>query len=58
MTKYLKAIYAALLAGLGAAATAYLNGHQHIGVLGGIGIATAAVTALGVVWAVPNAPPS
>ena len=56
MTKYLKAIYGAALAGLGATYTAYAQGNGHIGFVAGIAIATATVTAFGVVWGVPNAP--
>ena len=54
MQKYLKAIYAAILAGLGATYTAYAQGNGHIGLQAGIAIATATVTAAGVVWGVPN----
>jgi len=54
MQQYLKAIYAAALAGLGAASTAYAQGNGHIGYQAGIAIATAVLTTLGVVWAVPN----
>lgn len=50
----LKAIYGAILAGLGATATAYAQGGGHIGWQAGIVIATATVTAFGVVWGVPN----
>jgi hypothetical protein len=57
MTAYLKAIYGAVLAGLGATGTAYVQGHGHIGWVAGIFIATATVTAFGVVWGVPNAQP-
>lgn len=55
MQKYLKAIYAALLAGLGATGTAYVQGGNHIGVAAAITIAITTLTALGVVWGVPNA---
>jgi hypothetical protein len=58
MTKYLKAIYAAVLAGLGAAGTAYVSNDGHIGFVAGIFIATATVTAFGVVWGVPNSTPA
>ena len=54
MQKYLKAIYAAALAGLGAASTAYAQGNGHIGYQAGIAIAAAVLTSLSVVWAVPN----
>jgi hypothetical protein len=57
MTKYLKALYGAVLAGLGATATAYIQGHGHIGFVADIFIATTVVTAFGVVWGVPNAAP-
>jgi len=56
MSQYLKAIYAAAIAGLGAASTAYAQGNGHIGYQAGIAIATAVITAAGVVWAVPNQP--
>jgi len=60
MQQYLKALYAAALAGLGAASTAYAQGNGHIGYQAGVVIATAVLTSLGVVWAVPNksAPPA
>ncbi len=54
----LKAIYGAVLAGLGAAGTAYIQGKGHIGFVAGIFIATTTVTAFGVVWGVPNATPA
>lgn len=54
MQKYLKAIYAAALAGLGAASSAYAQGHGHIGYQAGVAIASAILLALGVVWGVPN----
>ena len=54
MTQYLKAIYAAVLAGLGATGTAYAQGNGHIGFQAGVFIATTTLTALGVVWGVPN----
>lgn len=55
MTKYLKAIYGAVLAGLGATGTAYAQGNGHIGIVAAVFIATTVVTAFGVVWGVPNA---
>jgi hypothetical protein len=58
MTTYLKAIYGAVLAGLGATSAAYVQGHGHIGWIAGIFIATATVTAFGVVWGVPNSQPT
>ena len=57
MQKYLKAIYAAAMAGLGASAAAYAQGDGHIGYQAGIAIATAVISSLGVVWGVPNAAP-
>lgn len=54
LAKYLKALYAAVFAGLGATATAYTAGHGHIGWEAGIAIATSVLTSLGVVWGVPN----
>lgn len=53
---YLKAVYAAVLAGLGSTATAYVQGGNHIGFVAGISIAITTMTALGVVWGVPNSP--
>lgn len=50
----LKALYGSVLAGLGAAATAYAQGNGRIGWDAGIVIAIATVTAFGVVWGVPN----
>jgi hypothetical protein len=55
MSKYLKALYAALIAGLGAAGTAYAQGHGHIGFQADIAIATTVLTAAAVVWGIPNA---
>lgn len=52
---YLKAIYAAVHAGLISTGVAFTAGHGHIGWEAGIVIATAAVTSFGVVWGVPNA---
>lgn len=54
--QYLKAIYAAALAGLGATSTAYVQGQGHIGFEAGISIAIVTLSALGVVWGVPNSP--
>lgn len=56
MQQYLKAVYGAVVAGLGAAATAYAQGGGHIGWQSGIFIASAALGALAVVWGVPNKP--
>lgn len=55
MSKYLKAIYGAAVAALGAAGTAYAQGNGHIGWQAGLFIATATVSALGIIWGVPNA---
>lgn len=55
MQKYLKALYAATIAGLGAASTALAAGNGHIGWQAGIVIAITAVSALGGVWGVSNA---
>jgi hypothetical protein len=52
---YLKALYAAIHAGLLSAGVAYTAGHGHIGWESGIVIATSVVTAFGIVWGVPNA---
>lgn len=54
MQKYLKALYGAVAAALGATATAYAQGGGHIGWQAGIVIAVAFWGALGVVWGVPN----
>ena len=51
----LKAIYAAVVAGLASTSTAYAQGNGHIGWSAAIVIATSVVTAFGVVWGVPNA---
>lgn len=51
---YLKAIYAAVSAGLGAATTAYATGHGHIGWQALIFITAAVVGSFGAVWGVPN----
>lgn len=56
MQKYLKAVYAAVFAALGATSSAYIAGGNHVGVVAGVSIATTALTAFGVVWGVPNAP--
>jgi hypothetical protein len=58
MTAYLKALYGAVVAGLGATSTAYAQGHGHIGWQAIIFIVTVTVTAFGVVWGVPNAAPT
>jgi uncharacterized membrane protein SpoIIM required for sporulation len=55
MLQYLKALYGSAVAGLSTAYALTLNG-GHIGLNGGIAIAAAAVGALAVIWAVPNAP--
>lgn len=55
LASILKAVYGSVLAGLGATATAYAQGDGHIGWEAAIFIATATVTAFGVVWGVPNA---
>lgn len=54
MQQILKALYGAAMAGLGATAAAYTQGHGHIGFVAGITIAGSVLTALSVVWAVPN----
>lgn len=55
MQKYLKAVYAAVIAGLGATGTALAAGNNHIGWQAGITIAITTITALGGVWGVANA---
>lgn len=52
--KYLKAIFAAVFAGIGAAQTAYVAGHGHIGLYAGLTIAGGILTSLAVVWGIPN----
>ena len=54
---YLKAIYGAIAAALGATQVAYLSA-GHIGLKEGIGIAITFWGALAVIWAVPNANPT
>lgn len=54
MQKYLKALYAAAVAALGATSASYVQGDGHIGWAAGIVIAGAALSALGAVWGVPN----
>ena len=54
--QYLKAIYAAILAGIGATSSAYVSGNHHIGVVAGCTIATTVLLAAGGVWGVTNAP--
>lgn len=54
MQVYLKAIYAAVAAGLASASTAYAQGNGHIGLAAGLAIAVSVVSAFGVVWGVPN----
>ena len=54
MQKYLKAIYAAVFAGLGALSASLEQGNGHIGWQAGVAIALASLSALGVVWGVPN----
>jgi len=55
MQPYLKAVYAAVIAGLGATGTALAANNNHIGWQAGITIAITTVTALGGVWGVTNA---
>lgn len=54
MQTYLKAIYAAASAALAATSSAYVAGNGHIGWLAGMTIGGAALSALAVVWGVPN----
>lgn len=54
MKQYAKAILGAVVAGLGAAATALLD--NTISPVEWVTIASTALTALGAIWAVPNAP--
>lgn len=53
---YLKAVYGAFLAALAAFATAYTQGHGHIGWPAVIVIAVGFFTNLGAVFGVPNLP--
>jgi len=55
MQPYLKAVYAAVIAGLGATGTALAANNNHIGWQAGITIAITTITALGGVWGVTNA---
>ncbi len=57
MQAYLKAIYGAAVAAL-AATSAALVQNDHIGWKEGVVIASSALAALGVIWAVPNKPSS
>lgn len=57
MQLYLKALYGAAVAALSATSAAYLAGNGHIGVQAGIVIAGAALSALSIIWAVPNTGP-
>jgi hypothetical protein len=52
----LKAIYAAFMAGIASTSTAYVSGNGHIGLVAGLTIAGAVVSAYGAVWGVTNAP--
>lgn len=54
MQSIYKAIYAAVIAGLGAASTALAQGNGHIGYQAGIVIAISVVTAFGGVFSVTN----
>lgn len=56
MQLYLKALYAAAVAALAATSAAYTQGNGHIGWAAGITIGGAALSALAVVWGVPNKP--
>lgn len=56
LSRYLKALYGAALAGLGATETAYVA-HQMVTWGDAITIAIVTVSALGVIWAVPNTRP-
>lgn len=58
MQRYLKAIYGAATAALAALSAAYVQGSGHIGWEAGITIAGAALSALSVIWAVPNSTPA
>jgi hypothetical protein len=57
MTQYLKAIYAAAIAGFTTTASAYEAGGGHIGLVAGLTIAAAVLTAGLGVAGVTNAPP-
>jgi hypothetical protein len=54
MNEYAKAITGAIIAGLGAYGVAVLDGTVTSGEWAGVAVAF--LTALGVVWGVPNAP--
>lgn len=53
MSPYLKALYGAVIAGLGATQAAYVA-HSAITWGDGVTIAVVTVSALAVIWAVPN----
>lgn len=53
--QYLKAIYAGVAAGIGSAGSAYVQ-NPHIGVAGGLAIATSVLLAFGATLGVTNAP--
>jgi hypothetical protein len=53
--KYLKAIYAGLMSGIGSTSAAYVAGGGHIGVVAGLTIAGTVASAVAVVWGVTNA---
>jgi hypothetical protein len=57
MQQYLKAFYAAAIAGFAATSAAYEAGHGHIGLVAGLTIAGAVLTAGFGVAGVANAPP-
>lgn len=61
MKAYLKAIYGAVIAGLGALQVALnpvAGAPVQVTFSEWVGVVVAAVIALGVIWAVPNSPPS
>ncbi len=54
MQQYFKAIFAAAFAGLGATQTAYVAGGGHINFVSSLTIVVATLSALAVVFGVPN----
>jgi hypothetical protein len=55
VTKALKALYAAAIAGFGSTSAAYVAGGGHIGLVAGLTIATSVLTAGFGVYGVTNA---
>ena len=56
MQNQLKAIYAALMAGIGSTSAAYVSSNGHIGLVAALTIAGSIITAYGTVYGVTNVP--